>query len=222
MTVLRSLLLSTLVLGLAAACGSSAGTSSTSSGTDAAAATPVPGDAASLSDESELLLGTLRLEGTELAVTPDQAVTLTFLWEAVQSLAESDTTAEAEMSALIGQIRSAMTAAQLQGIDAMQLTEGDLRTAMQDIGPVQSTPAAGSSDGSGREFPFAGGPPAGGEFSGAPPGAGLGPQAGESLSQEQIATLQAQRETGAGAGSRAALRLIRPVIELLTQRSQEG
>ena len=224
MTLLRSLLLSTLVLGFAAACGSTATASSSAAATSASAATSVPGSTASLSLESELLLGTLRLEGTALAVTAEEAVQLKFLWEAVRSLSASDTTAESEMSALIEQIRSTMTPDQVQAIEEMKLTEADLRTAMQDFGPLLSTPAAGVTGGAEGNLRFSGGPPAGGESPGDPPAGGFfsgGPQGGEGLSQEQIATLQAMRQAGSSAGSRVALRLIQPVLELLTERSQE-
>lgn len=80
-----------------------------------------------LSARNQLLLGALELDGTPNAVTPEQAATLLPLWQALKSTAQSGAAAQAEVSALLSQIESAMTAEQLAAIRAMQLTQTDLQ-----------------------------------------------------------------------------------------------
>lgn len=76
-----------------------------------------------LSEEAQLMLGTILLDGTEHAVAMEQAEELLFLWQAYQALMQSDTTAEAELEALFGQIGRSMTEEQLAAIAAMDFTD---------------------------------------------------------------------------------------------------
>ena len=69
------------------------------------------GDA--LSVQGQLALGTLQLEETELAVDEALAAELLPLWRAAQSLANSDTAADAEVKAVINQIQDTMTPEQV-------------------------------------------------------------------------------------------------------------
>jgi hypothetical protein len=80
-----------------------------------------------LSARNQLLLGALELDGTPNAVTPEQAATLLPLWQALKSTTQSGASAQAEVSALLSQIESALTAEQLAAIRAMQLTQTDLQ-----------------------------------------------------------------------------------------------
>jgi hypothetical protein len=84
------------------AAATSSSTSSTGGqaavGTPNAAGTPVP-NTASLPTLSKLLIGTFKLEDTNLAVTPDQAKTCP-CGRPLRNLSNSDTTAAAEMTAL--------------------------------------------------------------------------------------------------------------------------
>src|SRR5664279_4355891 len=50
-----------------------------------------------ISPETRYAIGTLKLQGTALAVTKDQATTLIPLWKAMLSLSTSNTTAPAEI-----------------------------------------------------------------------------------------------------------------------------
>src|SRR3990172_2982293 len=77
-------------------------------------------DAASL--RNQLAFGTLKLSDTANAITPEQAKQLLPLWQALLSLTGSDTTAEAELTALQDQVVQTMTSEQLQAIAAMQIT----------------------------------------------------------------------------------------------------
>ena len=71
---------------------------------------------------TQLIIGTLKLEGTAQAVTAKQANDLLPLWQTMKVLSESDTAAQQEKDALIAQIQETMTDAQLRVITAMQLT----------------------------------------------------------------------------------------------------
>ena len=73
------------------------------------------GDSASTasgSEENVLILGTLKLEDTDQAITSDQASELLVLWKAMRVLSSSDTTSQAELDALFQQIKDTMTADQ--------------------------------------------------------------------------------------------------------------
>lgn len=176
---------------------------------------------------SQLALGTMKLEGTANAVTPEQAAALLPLWQALQG----GVTAQIEVNAVLAQIERTMRPEQLEAIAAMQLTTDDL---------------AAWAEENGVSMPFAGGPPGGQgmpggdweavratvEAGGGPP-AGFGtPPAGfpggQGMSDEQRAAIRATIEAGggmpaggrpSGAGRGAVNVLIGPLIELLTDRA---
>ena len=85
-------------------------------------------DALNVSDQ--LALGTIQLEGTENAVTPEQATASLLLWQALQG----SVTTQAEVAAALKQIEGTMTSEQLEAIAILQLAQKDLRTWMQDQG----------------------------------------------------------------------------------------
>jgi hypothetical protein len=78
----------------------------------------------------QLALGTVRLEGTAHAVTPEQAETLLPLWQALRG----SVTAEAEVGAVLRGIEGAMTEEQLAAIADMELTEEDVQAWMEELG----------------------------------------------------------------------------------------
>lgn len=84
--------------------------------------------------ENKLAAGTLKLEGTDQAVTADEAKALLPLWKAVKSLNSSDTASQDEIQALYDQIKETMTAGQIAAIEAMSLTREDLSALMTDLG----------------------------------------------------------------------------------------
>ncbi len=198
-----------LLLLTLAACSAAGGTAEPAA--DTAAPALSDGD---LSAEAQLALGTLQLEDTDLAVDETQAATLLPLWQAYQSLANNDTTATVELSALVQQIQRAMTPEQVQAIADMKLTADSL-TALQASGALAfggpgSTDGATSGDGQTRpDFSnfqppadgsggFAGGGPGGGAATGGGQGGAFagGPPAGSdfsggALSEDDIATRQA-------------------------------
>ncbi|MCW5865452.1 MAG: hypothetical protein KIT52_20360 [Anaerolineae bacterium] len=189
-----------LLLLTLAACSAAGDT--TEPAADAAAPALSDGD---LSAEAQLALGTLQLEDTDVAVDETQAATLLPLWQAYQSLANSDTTATVELSALVQQIQRAMTPAQVQAIADMKLTADSL-TALQESGALAFGGPGGadgttSNDGQTRPDFSNFQPPAdggGGGFAGGGPGGdfagGLsagGDFSGGNLSEDDMATRQA-------------------------------
>jgi hypothetical protein len=80
---------------------------------------------------SQLALGIYRLEGTENAVTPEQAGNLLPLWQALQS---ESLQSDAETNAVLKQIEGSLTSEQLSAIAALQLTGESLGAWMQERG----------------------------------------------------------------------------------------
>jgi hypothetical protein len=150
-----------------------------------------------LNASTQLILGTIRLEETGNAVTPEQAKSLLPLWQSLQG----GVTAQAEVNAVLKQIEGTMTHDQLAAIAATQLTQEDLQSWMQEQGM-----------GGGFAGPGGGGMPGGGQFGdmseeerenlratmeaggGGFPGGG---QFGD-MSEEERANMRATREAGGG------------------------
>jgi hypothetical protein len=172
---------------------------------------------------TQLVLGTIRLEETENAVTPEQAAALLPLWQALRG----GVTAPAEVNAVLKQIEGTMAQEQLAAIAAMQLTRQDLQAWMQQQGP-----------GVGGGFPGADQDPdvratrqaefGGGEM---PPEMATRRAEFENMSDEEREALRATAQAGggfsggtgaggrAGAGGRQFVFLLNPLIELLEARA---
>ena len=237
------ILASALLFSLAA-CGSPASTaSSTSTGASESVGYTTQTDAlsengakttqtAGLSESPEmpisqkLVLGTLMLEETDLAVTPEQAVDLLPLWKAVNALTNSDTAAAAEIQAVYAQIQETMAADQIKAIEEMELNQESTQAVMDKLGIEM--PATGARNDAElteeqkaqiaeRVAADAGAAAGGGMGSGSGGGLGQGGQATnlENLSDEERATMQAQRGARGGINNL----LVTPLIELLTARA---
>jgi len=98
----------------------------------------------SLSQVTRLAVGTLKLEGTDQAVTSAQAAELVTLWQAYQSLSANDTTAQAELDALVTQIQGTLTSQQLQAIQSMQLTSQSVAEEIQSLSANASVDSSSS------------------------------------------------------------------------------
>ena len=189
------------------ACSGAASTQTTS----AAQSDPTTG---TLPVATQLLLGTFKLEGTDQAVTAEQAKELLPLWQVYSDLLTSDTAAQAEIDALVTQIQETMTAKQIQAIEDMNLTGSDMFALMQEqgvnlgAGPSASGGLSSSTAGMPGGDPGAGGPPP--EM-----GAGDPSMGGQALSPDQIATAQASGQTQTGAASQIPSGLIEALIQLL-------
>lgn len=208
--LLPILILATLIL---AACGNTATQDSQSE---------FPTDAnASLSPQLELLLGTFKLEGTENAVTAEQAAELIPLWQAYKFLSQSDTTAQEEIDGLVQQIKDTLTQKQMDAIRAMELTGQDTFTIMQEKGIMSGFGGGGGISGTpqpgqmpGGFVPGQGVPPEG--FNrGQGPGGGSGDQG---FTPEQMATAQAGRSQRAMNTNRIPAALFDALIELLESK----
>jgi hypothetical protein len=165
--------------------------------------------AGALSVQTQLALGTLQLEDSDLAVDEAFAAELLPLWRAVQSLGNSETAAEAEIRAVINQIQDTMSPEQIMAIADMELTEESMTTMIEEGGLAFGPGGRGFSggnlgdDGPGGDFPGGGpgfgfgGGPGGGGF----PGGGFG-----NLSEDDIATRRAEfAERGVAAFADRAL-----------------
>jgi len=145
------------------------------------------GNSAPLSTATQLLVGTFKLENTDLAVTSAQARQLLPLWQTLQQLSNSNTAADDEINAVVDQIKTSMTTQQMAKITAMKLTQQDIMSLMTQAGvspngaSATTTPMAlngfpggnNSQGGGGAAGGGAGGPPAGGPQGGGAPGGGM-------------------------------------------------
>ncbi|MBN1810395.1 MAG: hypothetical protein JXA14_01010 [Anaerolineae bacterium] len=242
-TILISTLILALPIVLLAACASSEPTQTAAeavsdSYTSAVLDTSYEG---ALNASDQLMLGTLLLEKTELAVTPDQASTLLPLWQALQG---GGVTVQAEVNAVLKQIEDKMTQEQLQAIAAMQLTQDDLRAWMEEQGMGGGSPGAGGDMSDEERQAARATAQAGGGFPGGGPG-GSGGEMPPDMATRQAemanmtdeeretarATMQASGDFpgggpggaggGGSSGGRQANFLLRPLIEFLTQRAAE-
>ena len=131
----------------------------------------------------QLLIGTLKLQGTSNAVDAKTAAQLVPLWQAYAQLTSSNTAAQAEVDAVVTQIQQTMTPAQVQAITTMKLTRQDMMTEMSSLGVTNGgasgtpgfsfTPRPGGGTGGGARgggggggFAFGGGGGGGGGFPG--------------------------------------------------------
>ncbi len=90
-----------------------------------------PGGPRGLDGTNGLALGTLRLEGTENAVTPAQAADILPLWEMIAS---GSLQGEAETTAVLKQIEGKMSESQLAAIEDIGLTFEDMGAWMEEQG----------------------------------------------------------------------------------------
>ena len=175
-------------------------TACSASSSDATAAVPA------LAADSELAVGTLKLEGTAQAIDAKEAADLLPLWQLLDELRSSSSTAQEELDAVVEQIWATMTAEQASAIEEMGLTQADALTAMQSQASAGSSSASttsstrsnsqGAAPGGGPGF--AGGPPpdAGGGAAGMILDAGLGGAASSSTT-----STSSQSSTAAGSGA---------------------
>jgi hypothetical protein len=203
-----------IVAGLAA-CGTSGGDNASTgegSATIAAAGPSTAGTVVTLNDDyadalpvsSQLVIGTFMLEGTEDAVTVEQAGELLPNWQMLQALQSSGTAAEAELDAVLNQIQGAMTDEQLTTIKEMQLTLDSMMELVQEQGLRMGAAAGSGRSGTvqppaGVDMGGAGGPGgqfgAGGAF-GAGGGTDLTPKEQEAAMAERMNSLAGTAMTG--------------------------
>ncbi len=130
------------------------------------------GSSNELAIETQLVVGTLKLEDTAQAITSDQATELLVLWQVYENLYGESATAQAEIDGLIDQIQETMTTDQLVAISTMNLTQQDVMALMQseEIAVGQTQQNSSSAQSSANFSPPDGGMGGGG----APPDGGMG------------------------------------------------
>lgn len=211
--LLTTMLFLTLAL---AACNGAASASQASS----------PQESASLAAAAQLAVGTLKLDGTEQAVTGEQASELLVMWQVYLDLAGSDTAAQEEIDGLVNQIQETMTSEQMEAIRAMDLTQQDLFALMQEQGTETGSSQRSSGD---TTFTFApgggGGPPDGGGgppadagmAGGAPPDGGMGGDLGGMDGIGPGSGTDQSAATGQAAGGNQSIptALVRAVVQYL-------
>jgi len=205
----------TLVFALVACGGANTTGTAVSDGTSSG------NTAGELSLPTQLLVGTLKLEGTDLAVDAQQASDLLPLWQAYNELMTSDTAAQAEIDAVVAQIQETMTPQQVQAIIDMKLARQDEFSIMQELGLVNDRPEASGTPGASLGQGFRGDAPgAGGDIPGGGPGGGAGgvPGGDQGFDPQQMATAQASRAQKAGNVNRIQPALFDALIKLLESK----
>jgi hypothetical protein len=220
-----SALLAILLTGsmLLTACSAQPAGGGAAGGQPSGSAVPGGQGGASVTDETKLALGTLKLEGTSQAVTTEQAKVLLPLWKAENSLSSNSATAETEMQALLEQIKSGMTSDQLQAINKLDFTAQGMSKTMSDLNPqsggggttsTKSLTSSSSSSGGGMGGPGGGGPGGGG-----PGGGGPGGDMGGGMEQQPSTTQTASSTTKTiGVTARVNTSIVKAVITLLSKK----
>ncbi len=168
---------------------------------------------------TQMIIGLLKLEETDLAIDEALAAKTLPLWQAYQALSNSDTTAEAELQAVVNQLQGAMSPEQIQAIAALQLTAESAQQMMQEQGIGFGR--GGNREG-GEMVPDGGGSgvaglrPGGGGQGGLPGG---GPS---QLDPEARATAIAERFGGENAGAFLERGLLNALIRNLQMKVGEA
>ena len=164
-----------------------------------------------LSPALQLVVGTLMMEETDLALDADLAATLLPYWKLYISLTGSDITAREELDGLVNEIEHLMTPDQINYIIGLELTQESMMTLIDELGVMDKLKADGASEGDGTGFSRPDGMP-----EGVGPGGGQGRAGGstEGMDPELVATMQA-RKAEEGGGLFGANRFIVPLIEEL-------
>jgi len=169
---------------------------------------------------TQLALGSIKLDDTDYAITPEQATELLPMWQVYAELLSSDTAAQEEINALTEQIQETMTSDQMQAITDMQLTQQDMFTAMQGANTFTSN----SQNSSNITVPSGGGMPAGGPpdgGGGAPSDMGGGmPSDFGGIAPDMSAVETQNSQTGSGQVRTVSVSpaLIQVLIESLQQK----
>lgn len=181
----KNLFLFVIIVTLSVVMAACSGSSSQASSTTATNGTAGAQGKSSLSKVNMLLVGTLKLEGTDQAVSADEAAELLPLWQAYRSLSNSQTAAEAEVDALLNQIESTMSADQVKAIEALSLTNTDMMSLMQSMGGGMGPQGTPNPQGTpGINVPsggFTSNNPPSGSAGGPPIGSNGGPPSGSAI-----------------------------------------
>jgi hypothetical protein len=211
-----------VIIAVMAACASKTGSTTTSSNSTSA-----------ITPEAELLVGTFKLENTDLAVTAAQAKTLLPLWQTLQALSSSSTAATEETDAVVAQIKNTMTAAQMDKINAMKLTQQDMLSLMSQAGvpdnglsttatpmALNGLPSGGGSQGGAQAGGGPGGPGGGGMPAGGPPSDGGGMPGGSVPGMGGPSNASGTPQAPRADANQVPPPLFNTLIELLQKKTQ--
>jgi hypothetical protein len=193
---------------IVAACGAATASTTPFPSADAAGTGQLP-------ELTRLLVGTLQLEDTDLAITAEQAQALLPLWKMARNLSSSDSAAEAELAALAAQVREAMTAGQTSAIDAMELSSASVMQTRSELGLVA---ADAPTDADSAAAGVAGQVPQGVPGSGRGAGSGIPGQEGVPPADVAQAGMT-PGASGAGRGGLAVDALYEALVTRLTERA---
>lgn len=178
--------------------------------------------AGSLSGPTLIILGSLKLDGTAQAITPQQAKDLLPLWQVYQEISTSDTTAQEEIDALVKQVEETMTPKQMTAIQGMNLTPQDSFAVLQQMGLGMGNARQPGNNNNNRQgnggnffIPPGGAPPDGGGGGNRSGTSGQGFGGGQGFSPEQMATAQASRSQRTGGNNFMISGLLDALIQYL-------
>jgi hypothetical protein len=201
-----------------------------------------------VSAQLQLLAGSFKLEGTDQAISKDQASVLLPLWKNFETLAESmmpgggspqgsNSSSQAQVSVtpqaqtdnsqsqeqiktLVKQITAAMTPAQIKAIADMKITQEIVQTVMTEQNITSSAQNSSQSGSSNGGAGGSGGGPGGG--GGQPPsgsgGGGTPPSGSGGPGGSQSATSSSQSE-GQSQGEMISTDLIKALVSVLEKKS---
>ena len=240
-TILKPTLFLLLIL-LLAACGGSTGTTdnpvpdvaptsdvaSADDSSDTSAAPAQTGDKVRLSEDyadaapasTQLIIGSLQLEETDQAIDGGRAAQILPLWQAYQALSNADTTADAELQAVVNQIQGVMNPEQIQAVAALQVTSESAQAIMQELGIGMGRRGFG---GGGEDGADSGGFRPGGDLPGGGGGGGGGglPGGFTDMSPEEREAAIAERFGGDNASAFLERGLLQALIRNLQVKTGE-
>ncbi len=205
---LTAILICTLLTSCTAVGSAQSGIISTGSTATSTAANNLPTSAL-------LIVGSLKLEGTDQTITPAQASDLLFLWQGYKELSTRNSAAPEEKAAILNQVEKSMTTEQMTAISALNLSMKDVLTMARERSSTSSSNTTSNSNRSGTNG--TGGGPGGMiiTFDGGGPG-GLPPDGISPRSSGQTSTNTTQRASRISDNMADAL--LDPLIKLLEGR----
>jgi hypothetical protein len=183
---------------------------------------PIGSTSNELPVETQLAVGTLKLNGTAQDITSEQAKELVVYWQVYKELSQSQTAAQAEVDGLTAQIQETMSDDQMQAITNMNLTQQDVLASMQGV-TVASSSSGNSTvsvpSGSANGGMPAGEPPADG--GGAPPDGGIPADMGGAASTSASSAASQTQSSQAGTSSTVITGVPSALVEAVIQSLQQ-
>lgn len=211
------------------ACGSSNSPTASSSGSAASNRNGSSATASrnvALTPTTTLAIGTFKLEGTPETIDATEAAKLIPLWQLINQLDTSSSTAPQEITATVNAIQAAMTPMQIQTIHSMQISSRDIFTVLQQSGALPAGGFGGTGqNGSGSTRTGNGGNFTGGNRNGGGGGGnfifGGSPLGGGNATATRTPNSSGTGTNGNGIGGFNTI-LVTQLIKLLQSKMQPG